>query len=463
MSDAAARPRLLFVTGRLAEPALRRVLADLAPKAGFDAEVAVLPITVAALLTTDWVGRHLSIPKQVQRIVLPGFCLGELSLIAKSEGITIERGPKDLRDLPEYFGHRSGPPSGYGAFDIQILAEINHAPKLTPDELLREARRLRGEGADVIDVGCDPGATWGGIGDAVKALRDEGLRVSVDSFNPAEVESALAAGAELVLSVNGSNVGLAKSWHERFGAEVVAIPDTLDDAASLDRTVQTLARDGVRFRLDPIVEPIGFGFAASLGRFIETRRRYPDAEMMMGVGNITELTDVDSAGLNVLLAGFCQELGVRSVLTTEVINWARRSVREWDLARRLVYHEVREKVVPKRLEPNLVLLRDPKLTPLGEDGLRELAQRITDPNYRLFAEGGELHVMNGQMYLRGTDPFRLFDELMKRDPKIDPSHAFYLGYELAKVVTALTLGKNYAQDQALRWGFLTVPEESHRG
>src|SRR5207248_1131934 len=103
------------------------------------------------------------------------------------------------------------------------------------------------------------------------------------------------------------------------------------------------------------------------------------------------------------------------------------------------------------------------LSLLGEDGLRELAGRITDRNYRLFAEGGELHVMNGQIYLRGTDPFKLFEELMKRDPKIDPSHAFYLGYELAKAVTALTLGKNYTQDQALRWGFLTVPEVSHRG
>ena len=30
----------------------------------------------------------------------------------------------------------------------------------------------------------------------------------------------------------------------------------------------------------------------------------------------------------------------------------------------------------------------------------------------------------------------------------------------AKAVTALTLGKNYTQDQALRWGFLTRPEET---
>jgi hypothetical protein len=33
---------------------------------------------------------------------------------------------------------------------------------------------------------------------------------------------------------------------------------------------------------------------------------------------------------------------------------------------------------------------------------------------------------------------------------------------MAKAATALTLGKNYEQDQALRWGFLTVPEAEHR-
>ena len=82
---------------------------------------------------------------------------------------------------------------------------------------------------------------------------------------------------------------------------------------------------------------------------------------MMGVGNLTELTDVDSAGVNTLLVGFCQELAIRSVLTTAVINWARSSVREIDLARRLVYHAVTRQTLPKHLEPRLVMLRDPKV------------------------------------------------------------------------------------------------------
>ena len=95
-------------------------------------------------------------------------------------------------------------------------------------------------------------------------------------------------------------------------------------------------------------------------------------------------------------------------------------------------------------------------------GTEVLTGRVTDRNFRLFAERRLLHVMNGSMSLQGTDPFALFDQMLQKE-KIDPSHAFYLGYEMAKAVTALTLGKNYVQDQALRWGFLTAPEPSHRG
>jgi dihydropteroate synthase len=454
--------RILFVTGKLAEPSLRRVLAELAPRVGFEPDVAVLPITVAALLTTEWVGRRLQVPPATERVILPGYCRGELSAVAAPGHVRVERGPKDLRDLPEFFGDRSGRPANYGGHDIEIIAEINHAPSLPIDEILKVARRYRDSGADVIDIGCDPDGNWRGIGDVVRILRAEGARVSVDSFNGEEVEAALSAGAELVLSVNSTNRQQARRWHEQFGAEVVAIPDTPSDLDSLDATVAELMASEVRFRIDPIIEPIGFGFAASLGRFLEARRRFPDVEIMMGVGNLTELTDVDSAGVNVMLAGFCQELGIRSVLTTEVINWCRSAVRELDLARRLVYHAVRERVLPKHLEPDLIAFRDPRLYEVGAEGLAQLARDITDRNYRLFVERGEIHVINGDMYLRGTDPFDLFEEMQRRDAKLDASHAFYLGYEMAKAVTALTLGKNYTQDQSLRWGFLTVPDAGHR-
>jgi hypothetical protein len=92
-----------------------------------------------------------------------------------------------------------------------------------------------------------------------------------------------------------------------------------------------------------------------------------------------------------------------------------------------------------------------------------LADKVADRNYRLFAERGEIHAINGDMHVSGGDPFDLFADILRSDPTIEPAHAFYLGYEMAKAVTALTLGKDYVQDQPLRWGFLTRPEKSHHG
>jgi dihydropteroate synthase-like protein len=450
--------RILFFTGKLAEPALRRTLAELGPRAGFEPAVTVLPITVVALATTAWIARHAARPEGFDRIILPGLCQGELVALTDTWGsVPVERGPVDLRDLPEYFGTGGQALADYGAYDIEILAEINHAPRLPLAELRAYARQAHADGADLIDLGCDPGEVWGGVTDAVSALRDDGIRVSLDSFNVDEARQAAAAGAELILSVNRTNRDAARDW----GCEVVAVPDVPQTLEGLDDTIDALTASGVPFRIDPVLEPIAFGFARSLGRYIEVRRRYPEAAMLMGVGNLTELTDVDSAGVNVVLLGICQELGIRSVLTTEVINWARSSVRELDLARRLVHHAVTHQVLPKHLEPDLIMLRDPRLREHGAETLAELARSVTDRNFRLFAERGQLHVINADMHLEGTDPFELFDAMQRHAP-IDPSHAFYLGYEMAKAVTALTLAKNYVQDQALRWGFLTTPEKSHR-
>src|SRR5438552_13504380 len=94
-------PHLLFVTGKLAEPALRRTLAELAPRAGFDFSVAVLPITVVALAPTSWIARHLRVPPGIDRVLLPGLCLGDLAGVTQQVGVPVERGPQDLRDVPD--------------------------------------------------------------------------------------------------------------------------------------------------------------------------------------------------------------------------------------------------------------------------------------------------------------------------------------------------------------------------
>lgn len=448
-----------FLTGRLAESALRQTLQPLSVEVGFEFTIQVMPISVAALMTPEWIAKHIQVPKGTDRVIVPGYCDGDLSPVMACASVPVDVGPRDLRQLPQYFGRHPAPPS-LEAYDIEILAEINHVPRLSIAKTLEIARSYAQSGADMIDIGCIPGETCRTIGDYVKALVDEGLRVSIDSLNVDEIEMATAAGAELVLSVNSSNREAAADW----GCEVVAIPDQISEIESLDATIEFLANRNIPLRIDPILEPIGLGFTASLSRYIQARTRWPDAEIMMGIGNLTELTDVDAAGVNFLLLGICEELGVRSVLTTQVINWARTSIAECSIARRLVHFAVRHGVPPKNLSEELVVLRDSRPLEFTAEQIAELAGKIRDHNYRILNSNGLLHLLGSGKKFSGADPFELFDALEATEPKnLDASHAFYLGYEMCKALTAITLGKNYVQDEALDWGHLTVPETNrHR-
>ncbi len=479
---------ILFVTGRLAEPGLREVIAGIAEKLGFRYEIAVPGIQVAALLHVSLLIKRLTIPHDISRVILPGWCQGDLSELQQHFGKPFELGPRDLYDLPEYFGLSKRRTADLSRYSVEILAEINHATRMPLLEIVREAKALVASGANVIDVGGVPGESSPRIAEIVTTLRSEGLRVSIDSFDRQEVEQAVKAGAELILSCNHANI----DWVAELGVEVVAIPDVPQDLASLDRLIVRLREGDTAFRVDPIIEPIGMGFTASLQRYMRVRETYPDVPMMMGIGNITELTEVDSGGVNMILAAVCEELGIQSVLTTQVINWCRSSVAEFNVARRVMYHAVAARTIPKHLTSALVMLRDARLKPRSEESLRQLAAALTDPNFRIFADAGELHLMNRYGHWRGRDVFRLFEQatssnavpgiygnvpipqlggpfddaggstqrvklrgpVPRPEVSIDASHAFYLGYELARAEIALHLGKQYTQDEPMQWGLL---------
>ena len=449
-ADAGPR-RVLFVTGKLAEPALRRTLAEMAPAFAYD--IAVMKITVAALMTTPWIARFLAVPPGTDLVLIPGLCEGEGAVLAERVGVRVEKGPKDLRQIPEYFG-RAALVREYGAYDIEIVAEVNNAPRLARAALRREAEHYRASGADVIDIGCTPGRAFPELADVVRELVGAGMRVSVDSFDVDEIATAVAAGAELVLSVNQSNLDVARDL-AGTKTRVVVIPDLGQGLETLEPSIAALERWGVTYLIDPVIEPIGFGFFASLERFAAVRRRYPTAPLFMGIGNITELTAADTTGVNALLIAICAELGVRAVLTTEVIPWAHGVVREVDIARRLMHHAVRQKSLPKGVDDRLVTLKDPTILAYRETELRELQARVTDPNFRIFADRDVITVFNDELFVRGTD----IQEIFARLGVDEATHAFYLGRELMKAQLALTLGKNYRQEGALQWGYLTPPDD----
>ena len=440
--------RLLFVTGKLAAPALRDTLGR--AELPFDYDVAVMKITVAALMTTEWIARRLEVPDAVTRIMIPGMCEGAVDVIGERFGIPAEKGPADLKALPSWFGQADARAS-YGERDIRVFAEINHVPRLARDEVLALAEYYRDAGADVIDLGLSLDRKWVRDGPEVIAdLRAAGFELSIDTLDPDEILMADEAGVQYVLSLNGSNRHLA----ERLSATPVLIPDSPEDLDSLDATIEHLECLGKPYLVDPIIEPIGAGFATSLGRYLEIRRRYPEAEMFMGIGNLTELTEADSTGVTALLIGFCQELGIRNVLTTEVIHWARGAVQETVLAAQLMHFALERGTVPKHVDGRLLTVKDEDFRPYGEAELREQQAQVTDPNYRIFADADWIYVFNADRFVKGTDFNQIFDQLGVDEA----THAFYLGKELMKATIARALRKNYRQESPLDWGYMTFEE-----
>ena len=111
--------------------------------------------------------------------------------------------------------------------------------------------------------------------------------------------------------------------------------------ASLYRAMDALDAKGRAYLVDPVLDPINFGFMQSLERYAQVRRERPDAEILMGTGNLTELTDADTTGITAVLLGIASELHIRNVLVVQVSPHTRRTVEEHDLARRIMYASAR--------------------------------------------------------------------------------------------------------------------------
>jgi dihydropteroate synthase-like protein len=435
--------KLLFLTGSLAEEGLNRVLLDLGETA-FEWRVHNIGVKVAALMTGDIIQRRLTDCGDADRVVLPGRCRGDLERLSEHFGVPFERGPDELRDLPEWLG-RAGKPVDLSQQDVLIFAEIVDGPQLTPHEILQRAQAYRADGADVIDLGCLPEVPFTHLAESIQLLKAEGFQVSVDSLHDDDLLAGGKAGADYLLSLHENTLWIA----DEVDATPILIPAQPGDLDSLQRAWECLAAQGRDCLVDPILEPIHFGFTASIVRYHQMRQRLPQARIMMGVGNLTELTEADTTGINALLFGIISELHVGAVLTTQVSPHCASAVREADLARRIMFRAREENALPKLLHGGLAAVHDRKPFPYSDAEIRDAAAQVKDRNYRVQVNDSGIHLYNREQYQTHTDPFELYPALQLDG---DTGHAFYLGVELARAEIAHRLGKRYVQDNPLDWG-----------
>jgi dihydropteroate synthase-like protein len=437
-----ALPRLLFLTGRLAEPALRAVLAGIAP-GRFDYQVHELGLQVAGLMTADMIRRRLTVPQGIDRVMVPGRCRGDLEALSKAFGVVVERGPDELADLPEWFGGGARK-ADLSRHSVKIFAEIVDAPQLSIEAIVARAKALAADGADVIDIGCLPETTFPHLGETVVELKRLGFVVSVDSLAESDLRLAIRSGADHVLSLTEHSLHLLDDGPAVPGST----PARRGSFASLARAIRALQARGQSFYADPILEPIHFGFTDSLLRYQRLRREFPDVPILMGIGNVTELTDADTTGINAILFGVISELNINAVLTTSVSPHARCAVAEADVARRMMFAAKADGSLPRGYSSALITTHDKKPFPHSLDDVRAVAGKVRDPNFRVQVTTEGIQVYNRDGLWSDENPFRIFPKLQLDG---DGSHAFYMGVELARAQIAWRLGKRYAQDNALNW------------
>ena len=442
---------IVFLTGRLAERSLHQVLEGMAPTP-FTWEIREIGLQVAALMTADMIRRRVPLPLAATRMIVPGRCRGDLDALSEHFSVPVERGPEEVKDLPQFFG-REARHFDLSRYETEIFAEIVDAPRLDLDGIVERAGVYAAQGADVIDIGCLPETPFPHLEDAVRVLKERGYRVSVDSMRTEELVRGGQAGADYLMSLNLDTLWIAD--------EVPSVPILVarepGDPGSLDAAIDVLLARERPFLADPILDPIPFGLARSIARYVGLRARYPDIGIMMGIGNVTELTEADTSGINAVLLGMAAELRVSAVLTTSVSLHARRAVKEADVARRIMHVARDAQVLPKGICSDLSALHAKRPFPYDAAEIALFAQAVRDPNFRVQVAADGIHVYNRDGHAVEGDPFALYPGL---GLEADGGHAFYMGVQLARAEIAWKLGKRFDQDQELDWGCQVEVERS---
>ncbi|MBN2015089.1 MAG: dihydropteroate synthase-like protein [Candidatus Altiarchaeota archaeon] len=506
------KKHILLLTGRDASSAVKEA-ADSAP---LPVKVHVCNTDVASFLSPELVLDELSglDLDDVSLIIVPGSVVGGLSELSKAFRIPCVKGPKHFSDLPQVLallsktdlrlseetpadellrkelrasieseliraysstdgsvlriGDRK--PVFLGTGVMHVIAEIPNAPKLSDPEVEKAAAYYVGSGASVLDLGMVYGADYSKevprLVDAVKSVVD--VPVSIDSLNPNEIVSAVDSGIDLVLSLDQTNYEVAASMD--IPAVVIprdskGVPQGVSERISLvESLIQRLEDIGFRkYIVDLVLDPPNLGLVNSLQIFHEFRAKHSKIPMMMGCGNVTELLDADSLGVNALLASIASELGVDLLFSTEASCKTKGAVGELSKAAKMMYLSKKRGQAPKDLGIDLLSLKDKRspgiLRNPGEAALKAIeAASVSDYgleecSFSIYISGNIEVVFyrddEPRLKFTGHRAEQIYKEIIFRGLVKSLYHAAYLGRELEKAEIALRTGKNYVQDEDL--------------
>lgn len=357
-------------------------------------------------------------------------------------------------------------------FPMRVLAEIANAPLLSDFELLKKAKYFVESGANMVDIGMIAGETHlERIPRMVEIIKDNlDVAVSIDTLNPREIKAAVKSDVDLVLSLDHGNCEEVLPYLEAKNIPAVIlptdysknwVPKTVDERVN---SIQELRKKcaSIDVIADLILDPVNSHSIVDSFMACHKFKQNNREPVFFGVGNVTELLDTDSVGVNSLLAGIGMELGVSVLFTPEESGKTLGSVKELSISSKMMFLAKNRESIPKDLGINLVQYKDKgKLdscieeleldVPVVEGSEDYTFKQDPSGSFKIMAENGKVVAvhyikMKPQLIIKGKTSKSVYDEIIKRKLVTRIEHATYLGSELEKAEIAAKLNKKYLQD-----------------
>ena len=307
----------------------------------------------------------------------------------------------------------------------------------------------------MIDLGIPLDADENQVKAALQtAKKATTLPLSLDTINPELILAGLEGGADLLLSLNAGNLPLVGEAVAKAGTPAVIIPGP--GSNSMVENLLRAQEMGIVVIADPVLEPPLHGMATSMQRYLLFRQDHPDIPLFFGAGNVTELLDADTVGVNALLAAFGAETGASILFTPEFSAKAAGSVHELALASRMMLLASKRSAPPKDLGLDQLILKEKRRLPeeaMPEEFMQAEEGHKYEPDgsgsFRIFLSGEMILAQNGPTTVAGRNARDILNTLIERKLVSRLDHAGYLGRELERAQTALRLKRNYVQDEPL--------------
>lgn len=364
-------------------------------------------------------------------------------------------------------------------FPMRVLSEIANAPLLSKEALIHKCQYFVDSGADMIDIGMVAGEDFSDkVPELIDTLRPiVGDRpLSIDTLNTKEIEVAAKHGIDLVLSLDLGNNSKVTDILKENNIPAVLLPTNFSKGftpKSPEERVQAMNQlieetSGINYVADLILDPVNSSSIVESIIACFEFHKINKAPMFFGVGNVTELMDADSGGVNVLLAGIGMELGVSILFTPEESGKTRGSVYELAIASKMMFLAKHRHSIPKDLGINLVAFKDKhKRLDIIENeigGIPKFKQdepmkfiRDKKGSFKISVDYGttvkssriiatHFKKNNADLVIVGNSAKEIYEEIISKKLVTRMEHAAYLGSELQKAQIAMITGKEYIQD-----------------